>query len=155
MTTHNDRLDPPIILAVYGTLKKGYGNHHLLDGAKYLDTMVLPILALSGSGFPIAKFVQTDSDQEQRMDAWAPMITVELYKIVDSDMLKHIDSLEGYTPNDHDNSRYKRIQLHGTTRNWITISVYTMDKTTGLKQEWLKDKEQNIYEFKKEHPYMI
>lgn len=83
------------VVAVYGTLKKGYGNHRLLedDDVSYL-----------GTAFTVEKYSMAD-------DQWVPHvvdddhadaknIVVELYEIADSyvgdQVLNSLDTLEGH-----------------------------------------------------------
>lgn len=85
---------------VYGTLKRGHGNHRLLevDGVEYLGVDYLPASAVECVGFPMAKF-----------DATAPVkyLLVEVYKVSD-EVLKTLDRLEGYDPESHNNGFYIR-----------------------------------------------
>lgn len=74
-------------IAVYGTLKEGYGNHHYIAGAKYLgDCVTEPEYNMhSMGGFPgVTKGGTTP-------------ITIEVYEVEDEEMLRDIYSLEGYT----------------------------------------------------------
>ncbi len=75
------------VVAVYGTLKTGYGNHYYLTrpGVKYLGEAVsVDKFALGHSAFPA---VSPDQKGGQ--------ILVELYA-VPSRVLKDLDRLEGY-----------------------------------------------------------
>ena len=72
-------------VAVYGTLKKGFGNHFLLEGSKFLGT------ATSEDRFCLGEYV---------FPAVVPSpdgvaIEVEIYE-VDDRVLKRLDALEGY-----------------------------------------------------------
>lgn len=72
-------------IAVYGTLKKGYGNHSLISGSKFLgETKTEKIYDIYDLGpFPGVK----------RNGSTA--VTVEVYE-VDNVTAKRVDILEGY-----------------------------------------------------------
>lgn len=74
-------------VAVYGSLRKGFGNHGRLRNAKYLGTTktVRPFAMYSLGGFPM---VQLDGEKI------AP-ITVEIYDC-DEETMQGLDMLEGY-----------------------------------------------------------
>lgn len=74
------------LLAVYGTLKKNYGNHVFLKNAKYLGTHITEpkYTMYSMGGFPTVT-----------LEGNTP-ITLEIYS-VDKETKKHINMLEGYT----------------------------------------------------------
>ncbi len=67
-----------MLLAVYGTLKKGYGNHGYLQTSKYLGTTIIPgiMWVNKWEGYPR---VQTIIDQNN-IDA-TNRVTVELYDV--------------------------------------------------------------------------
>ena len=75
------------IVAVYGSLRKGLGNHRLLSTSESLGTHVvnIPFKMVSLGGFP-ALVPQDDSHE----------ITVELYTSDDPDVYSSLDMLEGY-----------------------------------------------------------
>ena len=75
------------LLAVYGTLKQGNGNHRYLRESKLLGTHVTePKYTMhSLGGFPGV-----------RLEGKTP-ITVEVYRVTNRDVLTNINSLEGYT----------------------------------------------------------
>lgn len=83
-TQVNDAL--PKNVFVYGTLKKGFGNHAILRESKFVKEDMLPISALSGIGFPFATF--TD-------DPTAPLLKGEIYEVTDESTLRRLDMLEG------------------------------------------------------------
>lgn len=80
---------PKVLIAVYGTLRMGEGNHRLLEGrAKYLGTFkTLPKFTMYGknSGFPIV----TPSGKTP--------ITYELFEVSDNNTLSRLHSLEGFS----------------------------------------------------------
>lgn len=67
---------------VYGTLKRGYHNHYLLDGKKGKDAYAYGMEMYEGPGFPFVK----EGDG---------IIMGELYE-VDSNTLDKLDRLEGH-----------------------------------------------------------
>lgn len=76
-----------ILVAVYGSLRKGLGNHRLLENAKYLgDFQSEPVFSLySLGGYPGLKTNGTTS------------VTMEVYEVTPIEA-NRIDQLEGYTP---------------------------------------------------------
>lgn len=88
-------------IAVYGTLKQGYGNHRLLFGFEKMKDAVVNNFGLmysySTSGFPVA-YPCEDSKAH-----------VEIYDIGDNEgVLRNLDSLEGYRENNPKSSMYIR-----------------------------------------------
>lgn len=78
-------------LMVYGTLKKGYGNNILLQGAKYLgEAVTKKHYVLLNCGFPKATTLTVDEQDY-------PMLPVmgEVYE-VDERHIRSCDSLEGH-----------------------------------------------------------
>lgn len=75
------------LIAVYGTLRKGFGNHRLIQNADYLGTFKTePIYNLySLGGFPGLK---NNGDTS---------VVMEVYAVTDEEAY-HVDCLEGYTP---------------------------------------------------------
>jgi gamma-glutamylcyclotransferase (GGCT)/AIG2-like uncharacterized protein YtfP len=80
---------------VYGTLKKGHGNHRLLEGSKLLGNVITkPMFTMvSLGGFPGVL-----------LEGSTPIVG-EVYE-VDEVTMQHLDYLEGY-PNFYD-----RTQIH-------------------------------------------
>lgn len=74
------------LLAVYGTLKKGHGNHHYMGNSQLLgEHRTEPNFTMrSMGGFPAVSLNGQTS------------IHVEVYKVNDKQTLSHINSLEGY-----------------------------------------------------------
>jgi gamma-glutamylcyclotransferase (GGCT)/AIG2-like uncharacterized protein YtfP len=74
---------------VYGTLKKGYGNHYLLENAEFLgEGFTAGKFLLYNVGFPYAIPVNSDCENGYRLKG-------ELYK-VDFETFLRLDRLEGY-----------------------------------------------------------
>lgn len=90
------------IYAVYGSLRKGFGNHRLLEnkeGVKYLKQEVVKGFKLYSLGwFPGVKPTNNPNSS----------VLVELYEIENDDVKVSLDRLEGYDPHNPQNSLYIR-----------------------------------------------
>ena len=93
--------DETKLVAVYGSLRKGFGNHYLLKDSKYLgeyDTE--PIYDMySISSFP------------GLVTGGNTSIKMEVYE-VDRPTLVRLNQLEGYICDDHVNNHYNRISIN-------------------------------------------
>lgn len=80
-------------VAVYGSLRMGFGNHRRLEGATYLGTTTTtePFSMYSLGGFP-----------KVNLKVAVCPIVVEVYEC-DADVLRSLDYLEGYRGPNHDN----------------------------------------------------
>lgn len=78
-----------ILVAVYGSLRKGFGNHRLLKNARYLGTFNSePVYNLHDlGGFPGLKHNGNTS------------VVMEVYKVTPEEAY-NVDCLEGYNPNE-------------------------------------------------------
>lgn len=83
---------------VYGTLKKGLGNHVLLKDAKFLGTTTVRGRMYSLGAFPGVRFDQDGS------------IKCEAYE-VDEPTVKRLDRLEGYRGPGNDDNFYNRVPI--------------------------------------------
>lgn len=99
---------------VYGTLKKGFGNHRLLKDAEFIcEDMTKPLYTMySLGGFPA---IQQGGDTS---------IIGEVYKI-DKDTLAHLDVLEGYKAGRDCNMYERRITV---TKQGHKCFIYEMDE---------------------------
>jgi gamma-glutamylcyclotransferase (GGCT)/AIG2-like uncharacterized protein YtfP len=95
----------PIVLAVYGTLRRGERNEPYLAGAEFLGTAAvlgrlheMPRSSLRAYAYP-ALVDGTDR------------VAVELYRLPDEAALTSIDALEAYDPADERASQYVRRAL--------------------------------------------
>ena len=87
MITDDKSIKLPINLAVYGTLKKGYGNHYLIKECLYMGEVLLPNMrCYMGSSFPMAWY---DKESSQKLKC-------EVYLISDQKVLDQLHSLEGH-----------------------------------------------------------
>ena len=88
-------------LLVYGTLKRGYGNHHLMKGAKFVDCATLHGHCIySLSGFPGA----------EKHDG--AIVRGELFEIDPDTHLEGLDRLEGFDPEHPSDSMYVRTDVN-------------------------------------------
>lgn len=114
MTTRSQETDDTVeqgLLLVYGTLRKGQENHHLLDreGVEYLDTVDVPNFMMFNLGaYPGVKIAAP---------TYSKYITAELYKVEGDINWAGLDYLEGH-PN-----LYERIEV-STNRGDAWIYVY-------------------------------
>ena len=94
---------------VYGTLRKGLGNHDYLKGAKFIQKAVLKDHIIYVSGLPFLTFSQGKE------------CVGEIYE-VSSEQLSLIDSLEGH-PN-----WYKRSDISSHLDIEDRVEAYLMEK---------------------------
>lgn len=86
-------------VAVYGTLKKGHGNHRLLLNAEFLGTQQVEGFIMYDLGaFPGIK------------PADGGTVHVEVYEVDDNQMAR-LDRLEGYNPTYPETGLYNRQQV--------------------------------------------
>lgn len=106
---------------VYGTLKKNFENHFILDGADFLGEAITEkkYLLVKSGGLP---FLIENSEHEK-----ATFIKGELYKISDS-LLMDVDELEG-----HPNFYYRK-----------PIWVKTKDDSIDMAWVYLVNNEKSI-----------
>ena len=100
------------ILFTYGTLKKGHGNHRVLDGATYLGTASTEptFTMLHLGGFPgIIRGGET-------------AVQGELYKVTSQQMMDRLDRLEGHP------TFYERqpIKVNPSDGPEITVEAYVL-----------------------------
>lgn len=106
---------------VYGTLKKGYGNHSLLREAKFIgEALTLKRFRLFDVGFPYA----VPSQRGARLKG-------EVYEVNSPEIMKALDWLEGYP------SHYKRQVIMVELENGQKIEawIYVVDTPEGREIE--------------------
>ena len=82
----------PRLIAVYGTLRKGWGNHRLIADAEFVGKgRTTEKLVLTQSGIP---YVSRDKVNQPGFEA--NNVVVEIYKVTDPTMMRNLDSLEGH-----------------------------------------------------------
>lgn len=95
------------LVAVYGSLKRGHGNHHWLHGARFLGRCRLPGLVMHNLGpYPMA----VPSSQRHQL------IHAELYRLPPGGLAR-LDTLEDY-PHEYDR-RLRR--LSDGRRAWVYV----------------------------------
>ncbi|MDX1818204.1 MAG: gamma-glutamylcyclotransferase family protein [Marinobacter sp.] len=105
-------------VAVYGTLKKGYPNSHLLDKAEFLGKERLTSLTLYDLGaYPGARLKSSGG------------VLVEIYAVNDQ-ILEELDILEDYIPSLPDQSLYLRKSL-GTRFGLCWVYIYNQPVSSG------------------------
>lgn len=111
-------------LFVYGTLKRGYGNHRLMHGAKFLGEAII-------EGHVIHDFGGCPGIRPAEKKYH---VSGELYEITE-DMLPRLDRLEGHYPNSPEDSVYRRTELNawtflegGGSSGAIPCSTYVYNK---------------------------
>lgn len=105
-------------IAVYGTLRKGFGNHRYMDGCELVGLgWTTDEYEMTASGIP---YVDPNEPTSK--------IRVEVYAVSD-EQLPYVDRLEGYDPDNHEGSWYKRTPISVKMDNGdeITASIYFND----------------------------
>lgn len=102
-------LEEQNLVAVYGTLKKWWGNHSVMERAEWVFQKedYIPYESIVSGWFPMVKFKQ-DS---------LKFLKVELYKVPKVWVLKYLDALEGHP------SFYVRKEVT-TLLSWVNVTVY-------------------------------
>lgn len=106
-------MNDKILIAAYGTLRKGFSNSVLVDRVdNYL-----------GKGITVEKYEMRANFIPYVNKNPKSNIVVDLWEITD-EMLPAVDRLEGYNPNNHDDSWYKRelidVDLNGKkVKAWL------------------------------------
>lgn len=94
------------LVAVYGTLKRGYGNHRLLETSKFLGTDRIEgfdMYNLYSGGFPGILHSKSVRSVENT-------IFIEVFE-VDEDTFMRLDCLEGYDEDEPTEGLYDREQV--------------------------------------------
>lgn len=109
-------------VAVYGTLRKGFGNHRLLETSKYVATINSPkeFLMKNVGFFPA--LLDKESLINSREEANSSVV-MEIYEIPSNQVLQRLDGLEGFRESYPKSSMYlrKTINLpeHGEVETYI------------------------------------
>lgn len=109
--------DLPLLLAVYGTLRRGCRNHHVLAGSVHVaDGHVRGLLHEvttprgRGYSYPLLVVPGTDDGSPGTPSALGDVV-VEVYRVVDPGVLADLDALEDYDPDDPAASEYVRVRV--------------------------------------------
>lgn len=105
------------LIAVYGTLKKGFGNHRVMEdaGGRFAWTDYLQFERMSSWGFPRVKFSTTSNK-------W---LKVELYEVEEEWILNHLDRLEGCGGTERSDNFYNRINKFSLS--WKQVETYEIN----------------------------
>lgn len=92
------------LVFVYGTLKRGYGNHHILKNAKFVSKgETVAKCRLFNAGFPVLR------RRLNRDGKWNAPVRGEVFIVTDADTMARLDALESEGRMYH--RRKKKIQF--------------------------------------------
>lgn len=113
-----DNVLPDQYLAVYGTLRKGFGNHHRMAGSSFIGMgKTKERHRMIGTGVPTV--------HEGDPDGKGGHIVVELYRVSYSSLTGPIDALEGHPRN---YTRRKTVIVLDKDQSEVEAWLYFMDR---------------------------
>lgn len=119
--------------AVYGTLKRWFGNHIVMEGARgqFIKEDYIPFDKIDSVGFPRIKF-NSESNK---------YIKVEIFEVEEEGVLNHLDRLEWYHWEGVDYNHYNRIKVK--TLSWEEVYVYEINSNIADESDKFYDKEED------------
>lgn len=107
---------------VYGTLKRGEGNHRLLEESKFIGNDVLKGFKLYDLPYGFPCVVKSNSNDDE--------VSGEVYE-VDSQTLERLNILEGYCEKGFKYNHYDRLEEKTILDNNVFVYVYTETPDNG------------------------
>lgn len=107
------------LVAVYGSLRKGFGNHPVLGSSEFVEETTLTgnYRMVSLGGFP--GVLPTTEEK-------ATPIVVEVYHVTQAEDARRLDALEGYRGPDSEHNFYDRQEV--TLDNGMVAEIYLLDE---------------------------
>lgn len=101
-----DRPSLDDLVAVYGTLRRGERNHHLIEAAAFLGMGML-----RGALYDVPRTPYRAYAYPALVGAPPLLVVVEIYRLGGLAVLERLDALERYNPADEAGSQYIRRRL--------------------------------------------
>lgn len=104
----------PLLLAVYGTLRRGCRNHHVLAGSRHVvdgvvDGLLFEVPTPIGRAYSYPLLVVPPAGAPD--EGVTNGVLVEVYLVEDAQVMAHLDALEAYDPDDPAGSEYVRVRV--------------------------------------------